>query len=191
MLDRKLIAFAYTFLGGVGVVGALATARDPIATRPLLDLPLAANLTLSLALGLALAALAIVSARWLVARYSWAQSLHRELAGVVRGNSDRDLWLIAIASGVGEELLFRGLGTQLLGVVLSSILFGALHQTRGPARWAWALWATLMGFLLAGIFVLTGSLLGAVVAHVLTNAKNLRFVRDHGAPPAPRPLVSV
>lgn len=203
MLSRRLVAGVYAAVGALGATGAIALGYDPLRTRAWLSawVPAASptslpgsidpSLTLdllSLAMGVALAGLAVVSARVMVARYAWARALHAELAPVVRGNSDRDLLVIALASGIAEELLFRGLGVQLVGVIGSSILFGLLHQVRGPARFAWMSWAAVMGLFLGLVFVATGSLLGPVVAHVMTNAINLRFVRDYGRTPGPRPL---
>lgn len=80
-----------------------------------------------------------------------------------------------------EELLFRGV---LIGVfaagfglspwllaVLSSVAFALGHGAQGPV--GIAVTGTL-GFLLAALFVFTGSLLAVVVAHYLVNA--LEFV---------------
>lgn len=193
MLERRFIVGVYALVSAVSAAVALALDHDPLRTRPLVfpELSLVAGDGLSLVLGVALAGIAIGSARFVVPRFTWARALQAELAPVVRGTSDRDILIAALASGVAEELLFRGLLLQLVGIVLSSLFFGAVHQVRGPARWAWIVWATLMGALLGAIFVATGSLLGPVVAHVLTNAVNLKFVRDYGAPTPPRTLASL
>ena len=63
-------------------------------------------------------------------------------------------------------------------------IFGAVHQTRGPSRWAWALWATAVGLGLAAIYAATGSLVGPLVAHALVNAVNLSFLKSYDARPA-------
>jgi len=85
---------------------------------------------------------------------------------------------LGIASAVSEELFFRGLLATVIGLVASSLAFGLLHQMRGPARWAWAAWATVMGLLFGVLFFATGSLLGPMVAHAAINVANLRFIRD-------------
>jgi len=74
--------------------------------------------------------------------------------------------------------LFRGFLAPLIGVVASSVVFGALHQVRGPARWGWMAWATVMGLVFASVFAATGSLAGPLVAHAAINHANLRFLRD-------------
>jgi membrane protease YdiL (CAAX protease family) len=80
-----------------------------------------------------------------------------------------------------EELLFRGvlIGAFAAGfglspwllAALSSVAFALGHGAQGPV--GIAVTGTL-GFLLAALFVLTGSLLAVVVAHYLVNA--LEFV---------------
>lgn len=82
-----------------------------------------------------------------------------------------DLALISLAAGVGEEMLFRGviqaalarwLGTAA-GVALASVLFGLLH----PITPTYALIAGAMGAYLGLIWLGTGNLLVAIVAHAL------------------------
>ncbi|HHH12074.1 MAG TPA: CPBP family intramembrane metalloprotease, partial [Sorangium sp.] len=99
------------------------------------------------------------------------------------------LWqggLIAGCSSLGEELLFRGLLQPWLGVLPTAVLFGLVHQSPGPSRWVWACWATVVGLCFGLIFVITGSLLGALLAHAVINAINLMYLRDFD-PLKPRP----
>jgi membrane protease YdiL (CAAX protease family) len=186
-----------TLLGVYGAVGALAATvavaidRDPIATASWVGLTGEASALWSVGGGVVLGAATIASTRIMVRRASWARALHSALRPAVRDVGAVPLALMALASGVAEELFFRGLlaqllgtqllGTQLLGLLLSSAVFGLLHQVRGPARWAWVAWAFVMGLLFGGLFLLTGSLAGPIVAHVLINAANLRFLRDTDA----------
>jgi membrane protease YdiL (CAAX protease family) len=102
----------------------------------------------------------------------------------VRDAGDATLLVLAVASALGEELLFRGLLVPAVGVVASSIVFGALHQIGGRARWAWMGWATVMGLLFGTVFAATGSLAGPLVAHLAINHSNLRFLRDAADPDA-------
>jgi hypothetical protein len=95
---------------------------------------------------------------------------------------------MAIASGLGEELFFRGWLTPYVGVLASAVAFGAVHQVRGRARWAWAAWAAVMGLAFGSIYRLTGNLAGPIVAHVTVNALNLRYLRDHDPEAKPKLL---
>ena len=80
------------------------------------------------------------------------------------------LLAVSIAAGIGEELLFRGLILDGLAawwqapaaaVIVSSLLFGICHWLTHT----YALLATLIGLLLAVLFLWTDHLLAAIVAH--------------------------
>ena len=143
---------------------------------------------LSLGLGVCLGAMTIAASRIMVRRVAWARALHAALRPAVHGAGDVGLLAVAVASAAGEELLFRGLLQPLLGIVVSSVVFGALHQIRGPARWGWMVWATVMGLLFGCVFAATGSLAGPIVAHAMINGANLSFLRDNDPSPRRRAL---
>lgn len=97
--------------------------------------------------------------------------LAEELApAVVDGARLRDLMLVSLFSGVGEEAFFRGAVQQEFGLVVAAIAFGALHV--GPDRryLLWTVWALLAGFLFGWLFWVTGGLLAPILAHALHNA---------------------
>ncbi len=179
-----VILGAYAAIGAVAAAVSLLLGRNPLVCEGWLGLPLASATLVSLGCGTCVGALTVAGTRTLVRRVAWARALHEALRPAVKGAGDGWLLAIAAASALGEELLFRGLLVPLLGVVLSSLLFGALHQVRGEARWGWAVWATVMGLLFAVIYAATGSLSGALLAHAMINAANLRYLRDND--PAPR-----
>jgi membrane protease YdiL (CAAX protease family) len=85
-----------------------------------------------------------------------------------------DVLLVALASGVPEELLFRG---ALLpasfpdwrGAALSAALFGALHVSGGRNA-AFALWAAGVGGVYGAAMLATGSVWVPAAAHVAANA---------------------
>jgi membrane protease YdiL (CAAX protease family) len=172
------IVAGYAAAGTVAAGLSVALGRDPIATPSWVGLVGTESVAWSVVLGLMLAGATVLSSRILVRKVAWARELHEALRPAIRDLDGVTIAWMALVSGVGEELFFRGLLVPALGVWLSSLAFGALHQVRGPARWAWAGWAMAMGVLFALLFVITGSLLGAIVAHVAINAANLRFIRD-------------
>ena len=137
------------------------------------------RLALSLALGLALGWLVVASTPWLIERTAWASALHRELRPIIEPLSSTEILVLALASGLAEELFFRGAMQPVLGLVVTSILFGAVHT--GPKRvfLAWSVWAAVMGLLFGVIFELTGVLWGAVLAHALINARNIAYLKGH------------
>lgn len=141
--------------------------------------PYAARLLVSLTLGLALGVVVVAITRRLVARMKWARELHRELGAIVGELSPREITWVALLSGFAEELFFRGAMQPVLGLWLTSLIFGAVHV--GPKRVfvVWSLWAFVMGVLLGAIFELTGVLWGAVLAHVWINQRNMRFIKGY------------
>jgi CAAX protease family protein len=179
--------FVYLFVGAAAALVALAFGVDPLVTEPWLGTTGVSGALLSVGVGTLVAAATVAATRAMLHRAEWARALHADLRPAVRDADGVTLALFALASGVGEELLFRGLGVQVLGIVLSSLAFGALHRVRGRARWPYLVWATLMGLAFGVLFRMTGSLAGPIVAHVAVNAANLRLLRD--VDPAPRARV--
>jgi membrane protease YdiL (CAAX protease family) len=172
---------------GAGAAGvSLALGQDPLSLQGWLGIgsPAAAALV-SAGAGVCVGAVTVAITRLLVRRARWARALHEALRPAVKGAADGWLLALAAASALGEELLFRGLLVPMLGVVLPSVAFGLLHQVRGPARWGWMAWATLMGLLFAVLYAATGSLVGPILAHLMINGANLRFLRD-AEPGTPR-----
>lgn len=132
--------------------------------------------------GLALAILVIAATRYLVRNREWATALHEDLRPMARALGDGAILPVALASSIGEEVLFRGALVPWLGVIASSVLFGLLHQMRGRSRLSWVVFAAVVGLALGGLFRATGSLLGPILAHALINAANLRFLIHHAPP---------
>ncbi len=179
---------AYGGLAALALGLAALREESPFITTPLLPMSAPALVATSLSLGLGVAAVTVFGTRGLVRRFAWAMALHEALRPSVKDASTARLVGVAIASGLGEELFFRGLLVPVLGIVGSSLLFGALHQAPGKARFVWAAWAAVMGLVFAALFSLTGSLVGPIAAHVAINAANLVFLRDTAPAPKPRRL---
>lgn len=80
-------------------------------------------------------------------------------------------------AGFGEELLLRGLGFNALrrgigdvaAVIVSSVIFGALHLLNPSATWLAALQVALVGIWFGAVTVRSGSLWLAMGIHVAWN----------------------
>jgi membrane protease YdiL (CAAX protease family) len=179
-----LVVGCYVGVGALATGLSVALGRNPLVCEGWLGARGPASWLLSLGLGVPLGAATIAVTRVIVRRSAWAHALHVALRPAAYGAGDGTLLVLAAASATGEELLFRGLLAPAIGVVASSLLFGALHQVRGPARWPWMAWAVLMGLLFASVFDATGNLVGPLFAHATINHANLRFLRD--IDPSPR-----
>ncbi len=185
------IAVGYALLAVLATAVAVAL-RDGVPwvfPHPWLALDPPAAWGASAGMGLGAALLIIVTTRACATRYAWAQRLHLDLRPFAQGLAPWQVVVIAGCSSLGEELLFRGLLQPWLGLLPAAVLFGALHQVRGPARWVWVTWATAVGLLFGAMFQATGSLIGPIIAHALVNAVNLLFLRDYD-PLADAPPVS-
>lgn len=116
-----------------------------------------------------------------------------ELVPLFGARPDSDLALIAIAAGVGEEMLFRGVVQAALsqwlgsweGLAVASLLFGLVH----PISMTYMLVAGLLGAYLGLVWILTGNLLVVMIAHALYDFLALRALlrgRLLSPPPADR-----
>lgn len=140
------------------------------------ELPLAAALAptvrgvaLGLAAGAALWATIPLLLRSSAMRRVWVEVL----LPFSRTLDARDVVVIALLSGVTEELFFRGVLLPELGLVASSLCFGALHALCG----VYFAWATLVGAAFGALALTTGSLVPAMVAHATYNCGALFILR--------------
>jgi membrane protease YdiL (CAAX protease family) len=88
---------------------------------------------------------------------------------------------VSVGAGISEELVFRGfllyyiaINLPALGIVpriaLASIVFGLCHFYQG---WQGVLGTTVLGAVLAGLYIMTGSLLLPIVLHALIDLRIL------------------
>jgi membrane protease YdiL (CAAX protease family) len=131
--------------------------------------------------GVAAAALLIAGSRVLTRRTDPGRALAIELARVLGALRSPQIVVLALASGLGEELFFRGALQPSVGLVVASLLFGLAHLLPSWPLVLWSLFAALAGLLFGLLYEATGNLVAPVVAHVLVNALNLRWlVRRYG-----------
>lgn len=98
-----------------------------------------------------------------------------------RSLDTRDVVVIALLSGLTEELFFRGVLLPEIGLVLSSLCFGALHAL---CR-VYFVWATLVGAAFGALALTADSLVPAIVAHATYNFGALLVLRRAGADASP------
>jgi len=108
------------------------------------------------------------------------RDVERLIVPLFRGVSSRDMALVALLAGVGEEVFFRGLlQTGLAGwagvwpaLLLTSILFGALHWVTP----IYALLAGLVGLYLGAFMAVSGNLIVPILVHALYDFFALRYL---------------
>jgi membrane protease YdiL (CAAX protease family) len=91
---------------------------------------------------------------------------HVELAAVFREQTFQAIVTGALMAGVGEEVVFRGLATNLTYLLPAAVLFGVLHHLR-RSLWYLTIWSIWEGVLMALAVHLTGELAVTMVAHFL------------------------
>jgi membrane protease YdiL (CAAX protease family) len=122
--------------------------------------------------GVTLVGLWALARRYLAA----ARTVEAHIAKLL-GDIERDeIFALAVISGIGEEVFFRGGVQGSWGWLWATALFAALHTGPGRAFRLWTLFALLAGLLFAGLTLWTGNLLAPIVAHALVNGINLRYV---------------
>jgi len=93
----------------------------------------------------------------------------------------RRIALMAIAAGISEELLFRGVlqtwgaafAPELLVIIVTNALFGMMHMRTA----LYAVIAGLVGMYLGVLYMLTDNLLAPIAAHALYDAVALEYTR--------------
>lgn len=71
--------------------------------------------------------------------------------------------IFGLLAGIPEEILFRGAMQPAWGLLLTSVIFGALHAV----TFAYFLYAALAGLLLGGLVLWRGALWAPMAAHIV------------------------
>jgi membrane protease YdiL (CAAX protease family) len=128
--------------------------------------------------GLAAGLLLVWASREFTARSEAGRTLASELSRLVGPLSARRAFVLAAASGLGEELFFRGALQPRVGWLVATLLFAAAHFVPTPQLRSWAWFALVAGALFGGLFALTGDVLAPALAHALVNGLNLRWLGE-------------
>ncbi|MFA5623803.1 MAG: CPBP family intramembrane glutamic endopeptidase [Bradymonadales bacterium] len=135
-------------------------------------------------LGVVVAAGVIVLDRLIERLSRVARALNERFIKLLGPLKPSDCLLLALASSLGEEALFRGVLLPFLGFVPSSIIFGLMHWGgRDKVMWLWTIIATGMGFAFGAMTLYTGNIVAATIAHFFINFINLlRISRQNQEP---------
>lgn len=134
--------------------------------------PLLAGPVAGVGVGLVVVGLTRLAAR----HFEWARDLHasfRDLLGPLTG---REIVILALASSIGEEMLFRGALLPWLGPWWQAVAFALLHVGPGKRFLPWTLSAFALGVGFGWLTVWTTNLGAPIAAHFMINFMNLRFI---------------
>ena len=116
--------------------------------------------------------------------------LNKQMLPLIGHLSFSDSILVAVVSGLCEELFFRGVLQSQCGIISSACAFGLAHLPR-IYYFPYALWATYVGLLMSFLMLKTGSLYSPMIAHALINFASINVLRrlykaGQLGPPPPR-----
>jgi membrane protease YdiL (CAAX protease family) len=170
---ERMGLFFYGAMGIAALVWRMWTPGDsilhpsPEAAARAWSVP--AALGAGLAAGLVALAISEALTRWTALGKALSELLAESIGPLDRANA----WLLALASGLAEEMFFRGALQPKVGIVGASILFGAAHFLPRRELALWSVYAIGIGLGLGALYEWTGQLVAPVAAHVLVNGINL------------------
>ncbi|MFT4678895.1 MAG: membrane protease YdiL (CAAX protease family) [Flavobacteriales bacterium] len=90
-----------------------------------------------------------------------------------------EIVFVSLCAGIGEEVLFRGAVQPLLGVIITAIIFVAIHGYLNPKDWK----VSLYGVFMTGVIIVLGyttekvGIWSAIVAHTVIDIYLLRRMK--------------
>jgi len=136
------------------------------------------------AVGVGVGILVVLLTRVAARYFQWARDLHasfRDLLGTLTG---REIVILAVASSIGEEMLFRGALMPWLGVPWQALVFALLHVGPSKRFLPWTASAFVLGVAFGLLADVTDNLGAPIAAHFTINFLNLRYIVAHEPPGA-------
>lgn len=133
----------------------------------------------------------VLLTRVATSRWQWARELHTSFKDLLGPLTTREILILALASSIGEELLFRGALMPWFGMWAQAAIFAALHIGPGRRFLPWTLSALLLGVAFGLLAKWTGNLGGPIAAHFTINYLNLRFIVGRRVDQQPRAVLPV
>jgi len=177
---RRIIPLALRTYGIIGLIGIaliyfghgkLTGLKQAFQINHALEI-----IVYGVASGLIIIILSLILARWL----GFIKALEDEFASLLGGLSLGQCLVLALTSGIAEEILFRGALQPWLGLVATSIIFGLAHFPVKKSLVPWTVFALLMGLLLGWLYIVTQSLWTPIITHSLINLVNLYRISKEG-----------
>ena len=162
--------------GGMALVALVIAAGRGNPDLYRLGDPGAALLLGGLGIGVAVG-LGVVGLTRLASRhFQWARDLHASFRDLLGPLTMREIVILALASSIGEELLFRGALLPWFGVWIQAVVFALLHVGPKKRFLPWTASALVLGVGFGWLAVWTQNLGAPIAAHFTINFLNLRFI---------------
>lgn len=162
--------------GTMALVGLLVAAGRGDPNVFVFGAPPGWLLALGPVIGAVVGLLVVWLSRVATRRWQWARDLHGSFRDLLGPLTARDIVILALASSIGEEVLFRGALMPWLGVWVQAAIFATLHVGPGKRFLPWTAMALVMGVAFGQLALQTGTLAAPVAAHFVINFLNLRHI---------------
>jgi membrane protease YdiL (CAAX protease family) len=163
----------YGVMGCIALVWRMSASPDSILAPGVPDSGAGSGILGAVFAGLVVGLASVGISEWLTQGTKLGEQLADLLGESLAGITAGDAFLLALASGMAEEMFFRGALQPAVGIVWASLIFGACHFLPRRELAIWSLYAVVMGFAFGWLFEWTGSLLAPIVAHTVVNGINL------------------
>lgn len=165
MMRLVIVVYGVGFLLGIGGIWLVQGTKGIIESFRLSLIPLWLG---------ALCALMIILLTMALGNLRIFERLEEEFQRLLGSLKLSEVVIIALASGIAEETIFRGAIQPHLGLALTSLIFGVLHFPLSRPLIPWTGFAVAMGFVLGGLYIYTNNnLIAPITAHCLINMVNL------------------
>lgn len=169
-LSIKSLVYVYTTLAFVGLfIGRIKFGFWFFGFQELTFSNIAVNILTGISVAIPVIYFSTIS----LTRFKWAGEMEKLFSQVLVPLKTSEIAIIAVTSGICEEIFFRGGLQPILGLVITSMLFGLAHFPFKRELVPWTIMATLMGFVLGLLFNWSGSLIAPIAAHVAINFINI------------------
>ncbi len=148
-------------------------------------LPAWPRTAMNVLIGVLIAVAVLSGARAMRGTFQWAKRLEEEFRFFLAPLDLRGILVLAVSSGIAEETFFRAIMQPVLGLWITSLVFGLLHYPMNRRLIPWTISAIALGFVFGLVYQSTGSLLAVALGHGLINFFELRHVAESSPPDAP------
>jgi membrane protease YdiL (CAAX protease family) len=162
-------AMFYGFIGAAGIIWIMQMGQPSLADLfTVHDRPLTYGL--GIGAGLLIAGASTLIVKW----FGPARTLEQEFGWLLSNQNVYEIAILAVLSGVAEEIVFRGAIREMIGPYITVIIFAAAHPPFNSRLIFWPFFALVVGIVFEMEFVWTGkSLVAPILTHITVNFINL------------------
>lgn len=139
------------------------------------------DVLLGLLLGVAAGVGLLATSIWLAQCWAPARRFERAFTELIGPLPPATCWFLAATSSLAEETVFRATIQPEFGLVLTSLVFGALHFPFSRRLLLWPLFVAIVGVMLGLLYDYSGTLATPIATHFVINLVNLYRLRDREA----------